>query len=494
MPVTITHEKAEFCIKPACSDVLDRLVSIKRVVKNTPGRGCRFGTEVTPLYWDFDEAPLGGQKVRCRVVARGLVLPACCMLQMAGRDIKYVSIGTKVLGEPDLAAVQRHGPTDEGLLSLVREHRWGLVRHGKQVDPAWLITQVALAYPDASIVVPVARKADVTELTGKLRCWIEDVTPVWTGREPARTGRVVVGLYLSLGYGSVRLAQRNVVIAPHALEILSQRGWYPLNFAWRARVFGLLPDGTRLSPYDEAELRAAFGLAETYVPTTGRRELRVQLSLEKITGDPSIPADADLQTLKRSGIWRHPVRNRRLARLAEALSAGEPVHDRRSPGQEGGPEVPGPRRVAIVVENVEHAIVLAKRLPGWAVVTSDDVFLARLSRDDRQLLAYRRADAGRQDKVIATMAAEAIRPTELDVLIRADGGVGLPSFPEGALLVDGSSDAALDLVDFNDRHHPGLRKRSQRRREAYRRRGWYPPGTDPLTARFEDWLEGLPRI
>src|SRR5262249_5763146 len=127
--------------------------------------------------------------------------------------------------------------------------------------------------------------------------------------------------------------------------------------------------------------------------------------------------------------------------------------------------------------------------------------------------------------------------SEIDVLIRADGGVGLPpmtSFapsqillrkknqPESPsnesrhLLADfdvrlppmtsftqeqiilreknlperPASEPRLLLVDFDDRHHPLLRRWSRQRRAAYAERGWYAPGVDPLQERIERFLIG----
>jgi hypothetical protein len=51
----------------------------------------------------------------------------------------------------------------------------------------------------------------------------------------------------------------------------------------------------------------------------------------------------------------------------------------------------------------------------------------------------------------------------------------------------------LLLIDFHDRHHPLLRRRSRRRQEAYAERGWFAPGVDPVQARVERFLATRPK-
>jgi hypothetical protein len=48
------------------------------------------------------------------------------------------------------------------------------------------------------------------------------------------------------------------------------------------------------------------------------------------------------------------------------------------------------------------------------------------------------------------------------------------------------------LVDFDDRHHPLLRRWARERREAYAERGWYDVGADPVQKRVEAFVAGRP--
>jgi hypothetical protein len=80
-----------------------------------------------------------------------------------------------------------------------------------------------------------------------------------------------------------------------------------------------------------------------------------------------------------------------------------------------------------------------------------------------------------------------------DVLVRADGGVGLPALGSMELTEPNSEPVRLLLVvDVDDRHHPVLRRRSRSRREAYDRRGWFAPGVEPVQARVNEFLATRP--
>jgi len=60
------------------------------------------------------------------------------------------------------------------------------------------------------------------------------------------------------------------------------------------------------------------------------------------------------------------------------------------------------------------------------------------------------------------------------------------------ILTDGGPARPLLLVDFDDRGHPQLRRRARQRRQAYAERGWFAPGTDPVQARAERFLDSRP--
>ena len=82
--------------------------------------------------------------------------------------------------------------------------------------------------------------------------------------------------------------------------------------------------------------------------------------------------DHDPARLMRSGVWQHPVRNRRLARLAGLVAAGH-----LGAAREAFPQLTGLRlrrpggRVVLLAGNLEHALALAGHLPDPPVVCDD---------------------------------------------------------------------------------------------------------------------------
>ena len=56
---------------------------------------------------------------------------------------------------------------------------------------------------------------------------------------------------------------------------------------------------------------------------------------------------------------------------------------------------------------------------------------------------------------------------DINVLVRADAGSGLPPLAPAELAVPDDGSAPLCVIDFADRTHPVLRRLSASRREAY---------------------------
>jgi hypothetical protein len=204
--------------------------------------------------------------------------------------------------------------------------------------------------------------------------------------------------------------------------------------------------------------------------------------------------------IKRQGLWRNHARNRQVARLARRLQAGEwqAIGKGFPPARTGLRE--GQRlAVAVLVENLEHAEAIARDLPGWRVATDNDWKPGCVGRDVKGAQGSVEPGAGgKQGVIITALGIEKLDLSGVDVLIRADGGVGLPpmtAFPPGKIVFNENNlpegpagEPRLVLVDFYDRHHPLLRRWSRQRRAAYAERGWYAAGVEPLERRIELFL------
>jgi hypothetical protein len=253
-----------------------------------------------------------------------------------------------------------------------------------------------------------------------------------------------------------------------------------LGHAARARVYGLLPLDASPSPLEADLLRAVFGFEEAVLPRHGHRERPVVVLRHPVRGGVPLPPGLAGVPLQRRGVWQHPIRNRRVARLAAACAAGT-AHEVLGPA--AADAVPG---VVLLAGNVEHGIALAARLPeDWLLIASD-VHEAGLSREQVRRL-HRPVSPFRAGPLYAVATPAVLANLDLScagVLVRADAGVGPPPLAPAQLIeLDDGPARPLLLVDFDDRHHPTLRRRTRLRRQAYTERGWLAPGVDAVQAR-----------
>jgi hypothetical protein len=80
-----------------------------------------------------------------------------------------------------------------------------------------------------------------------------------------------------------------------------------------------------------------------------------------------------------------------------------------------------------------------------------------------------------------------------DVLVRADGGPGLPPLETLALVQPNHEpQRPLLLLDLTDRGHPLLRAWVRQRRAAYAGQGWHPIGVDATAERVRAFLADRP--
>ena len=285
------------------------------------------------------------------------------------------------------------------------------------------------------------------------------------------------------------------VVAVDAVEVLGEYGLTALNAASNARLLGFLPDDRKLASRDADHVRGLFGFAEVHIPAHGHYPLPVDVLFEKVTYTPCVPRGADLPTLRRNDIWHNSIRNRRIARLARALHENDSSMLR--PFRRTAKAVRGrnTRRVAVLVENIEHGLQTAKKLPGWPLITGPDVYLKGFARKDRLILdSVCKASASADYGIFTVGAADQIDPCQIDVLIRADAGLDLPPLDDSKLIVPNSVDHRLLLVDWDDHCHHELGRWTRKRQKAYRDRGWNRPGADPVEERVKAFLARQPKV
>ncbi len=498
--VTLYRMQHMLILQPACMETLGQLRTVQHSMTSDHIAGCRLQVDPRAIYGplaasdDSGDTSTAGEPVGMTLA--GLEPVVRLLLEDRGCSVRGPA-EVRQLSAPDLNAVRRHGVADEPVLDVVQHHDRGLIRFGRKADPAWVIGQIALAYPDIRMVIAATRKRDAGTIADLIRTWLpDDVTRVLADRVLSESRRIVVGTYQAVLGSCMDLDRREMVIAVDAVGMLGKRGVQVWNAAGEARLIGLLPDDRRLASRDADQIRGVFGFDEVHVPLHGQHWVPVDVVFEKVGGGPVIPENADTITVRRTGVWRNPVRNRRIASLVRSLVEGDvrTLQERCGRVYEALRK-PQRLQVAVLVDNVEHGVTLARRLPGWPVVTGREICVKGLPRKDRDLLESVGTTSGVTHNGIYTVAAaDQIDPRGLDVLVRADTGSGLPPIDEGKWMQENAKKSRLLLLDFDDRRHNELGRSTRKRRRAYRARGWYGPGADSVEERVRDFLASRPKV
>lgn len=375
--------------------------------------------------------------------------------------------------------------TDPALLSFMA----GSVRYGEGVDPLSLVVQVCTAFDTAKIVVIVRRHRDLAALSGLLtRHGIVPATPE-IGELRAIHERVIVTTLQRMGNVEIGKADMVLVldplhatwqdpltaplapdpngpdgtVAPKAVGLLER-----LIDAGKARVFGFLPSNRTLSPFETARAWQIYGGHELLIPRHGAVVRKLVTAM--IPSHTASMAKNGLQYIKNKLRMCHE-RNRRLARLARALQAGDgDALVRLLPSSKATDQVGVQQHVLVLVENLKQAHGIGKYLPGWPIVSGLGDDSTTVKGDDVE------ATRG----VIATaLGVEKLTGDEYDVLVRADPGAGMPPLPVNWLVTEQHPARELLLVDARDTGHRLAALWSRRRHRCYRAAGWSFLGEHP---------------
>ncbi len=292
--------------------------------------------------------------------------------------------------------------------------------------------------------------------------------------------RIAVATYTYLGGSEADLHNRDVMFVINPLEMwASISGKLGIRNADTSRLFGFLPRGASLKAQERDQCTALFGPSELVIPRHGQIERPINVLLLPIKGGPKLADTEDTVDLLRQGVWLHPVRNRRIARLAAALAAGnlsslgwlankpDVMHELGRCGPKPG--------VGIFCNNIEHAIELAGLLPGWRLVTGVPVRTNGLSSQGVEVLKLARRQPSRPGKGVIVTEAGLSRIRRCNVIIRADAGVGAIPTHWASTSAGACPPRPALVVDFYDLYHSDLTRRSKWRRTQYLAAGWRMP-------------------
>jgi hypothetical protein len=132
-------------------------------------------------------------------------------LSQAGYQIKTFGCSSGPLAAPLITQSPHGDPADRLLLDLVQHNERGLIRVGNNVSVAWLIAQMALAWPEKTIAVAVARREEVQELANALRGYELGVSVITGKNNPGSVSRVVVSTYVGLAHSAAAGARRRPI-------------------------------------------------------------------------------------------------------------------------------------------------------------------------------------------------------------------------------------------------------------------------------------------
>jgi hypothetical protein len=487
--VTVWRHGGGLRIEPAAPEALRALLAAAHRGAQAPGGTYRVVAE--PLLLGAVKADGDRPALYARPALEPVVRHA---LTAAGYRVERIGRPPRPLPDPQLGRLARLGPVDHGLLRLVQQHEWGLIRYAPgPVDPAWLVAQITLGWPELTVAAVARRLDDVLQFAKRLRAFLPAVT-VLAGRGcPTTVERVTVSTYQGLACAAHKafdVAWVDVVVAVDAVEATLAVAMSWLSRAVRARLYGLLAADVDPAPLDRDHMTCLFGFAAVSLPRHAHRERAVRLLRHPVRGGMPLPAGLAGVALQRRGVWQHAVRNRQAARIAAAFAAGT------AQTVLGPAAADAPPGVVVLAANAEHALVLAAKLPDdWLLLAGSDLYEEGLTPEQVRLL-HRPTTPFRAGPLSAVATPGVLANLDLasaSVLVRADGGVGLPPLAPAQLIErDDAPDRPLVLLDFQDGHHPELRRRARQRREAYLERGWFAPGVDPVQARAEQFLASRP--
>jgi hypothetical protein len=373
------------------------------------------------------------------------------LLQEKGISFDDGQVSPVRLSKPRLPTrLFREPPVDEEWLDMVQNSDHGIVRYRPGVvRVAWLIAQVVRAWPDKSVMVWARSLLEAEQLTRELRKL--NVSAGWDNGtvDFDKSPQVLLG---SVEFFSrdTDVQKRQIAIVTDASRVYSKGGLWAVNYAYVARMYGLLPVERSLTPAELDHVRAVFAFDELQIPEHG--EVWMPVPVYTVNYRRRQPNTRSLHTaldVKRQLIWNNDDRNRFLAQLARQM-AGNALQGDTIPVSlhEAMQRIESPR-IAVLVENIEHAKALKTMLPEAPVVTA------------------RTQNAGSpwsksQIVIVTQLALATIRRS--NVLIRADATAD--SLPSIHMYGD------CCLVDVQDRQHTLLGLWCRRRRRAYGEQGW----------------------
>ncbi len=229
-------------------------------------------------------------------------------------------------------------------------------------DVPQLVRALTSGFPDASCVMAFPSYDAAAVFGDELQRIVPEPVTLMRGLGQRPRSRLVVSTYQALLTGDHR--EFPLVIVPHWPGSVHQRLKLLGRQPAMERLYLIRTEQDSISDDNKAELLHRIG---PMIWEFGRHQPRAQHIFHTVTFGGRRANENPLrgfQLDKQEVYWRHSRRNQFVANLARQLS---------DDGEAFRPLAAHRQHVVVLVEVTEHADKLAALLPGWPIVTHDDM-------------------------------------------------------------------------------------------------------------------------
>ena len=428
----------------------------------------------------------------CGVANGGLAPVIGYELIQLGHLVKFDSAAIRRLPPPIKTALPE--PANQHVIDFIYDRTHGVIAHSLcRSDMVLLCLEMALAFPTSRFTFIAPTREVARAFYVAFRKVLSDATLAFPNNYCDSAARIVVATNDGLKNANLLDYSFDVLVFLDATTAVGETGQTAMFFKGQPCLFGFLRLDYAPAPRVDDLLMAAFGPERLIVPSLGYEGREVHVVWLRVTGRPSVhKGSTHPSDIYRRGIVFNHIRNRRLARLARALAGS----DRTAIAQicPAAQLASDQNSVVVIAGTVEHAIEIARRLPGWQIMLDESANLAGLTTEQRAVVdAHRHCELAYSRVIVTTASMASFRLGHIDTVIWAAGGTGLPSLSIQQLASRAASSKTLLLIDVDDRHHRELHRAAASRRKAYAAAGWPPVGTSPAVSRIKQFLAQRPR-
>lgn len=360
----------------------------------------------------------------------------------------------------------------EECLRNITRSRCGLIHAVTGFGKMAMIAMTCLLYPRAKIYVVTKGKALVTKTQKYLTRYLPNVGQFGDGKKKWGQ-RITVFSADSLHHCDFDC---DLLLADEGHLLITEESSKELVKFQKSRNFTFTATPTGRKDGTDKRLEALFGETIFYLPYPEAVSLGLVVPIRVEWTDVFMNVNPvedieDAVYRNRWGVWCNDVRNDKIA--AKALSFEQ-------------------EQVMILVDTVEHAVHLMKRLHphGYTMVT-DEIDPVELRAYERSGLLPKNTprmtpilreslreqfEAGTLRKVITTVWDTGIDPTHLEVLIRAKADVSEQAAqqePGRACRINEETGKQVGIVcDFLDQFDKNFERRAKERKSVYKDMGW----------------------